>query len=68
MMPMVEEPLEEIREEVEHLSLEVIFPLHVPLQLEDAFLDSVEDVLDDHLVVCGVAGKLEVLGKDMDEG
>lgn len=68
MMPIVEEGFEETREEVKDLRLQVVFSLHVPLQPEDAFLDSVEDVLDDDFVVCCVVRDMKVLCEDSDEG
>lgn len=67
MMPIVEETFEEGGKEAEDLSFEVKLSLHVPLELEYAFLDGVEHVLDDDLAVCSIAGETEVLCEDSDE-
>lgn len=67
MMPIVEETLEERRKEVENLCLQIVFPLHMPLELEYAFLDGIQDVLDNDFIVCGVAREMKVLCQDSEE-
>lgn len=67
MMPIIEETLEERRKEVENLCLQIVFPLHMPLELEYTFLDGIQDVVDDDFIVCSVAGEMKVLCQDSEE-